>query len=88
MKVMLMVQNEGGAVISVGGTRAMCNMMNGFHHCFGGRFINIQQYKKAVAADRWWLVEAESAEAGRRKIVFGDHTDGGTARILASGGKP
>ena len=41
----------------------------------------------AELADRWWLVECKDADDGRRKIMFGDHTDGGTGRILASGGK-
>jgi len=49
------------------------------------------------AADRWWLVECENAEAGRRVIDGEPHNyvmDNGVyatepwGRILASGGKP
>lgn len=55
-------------------------------------------YVDAMAAARWWLVKAESADAGRMAIAHSVepcrihpsecwHCSGNT-RILASGGKP
>ena len=59
-------------------------------------FVTLRARRMKDAADRWWLVECENAEAGRAIIANAAKFDSdptlknlrGLGRILASGGKP
>ena len=95
MRVMLMVQNDGGNVRCEGEfalqPSTYANVRTGAPR--GTR----RQRKVQSKADRWWLVEAESANEARVAIeyarlipgsaVFESMKDGHKARILASGGR-
>ena len=43
--------------------------------------------RAVAAADRWWLIECENAEAGRKAIKQSGFMDYSHGRVLASGGK-
>lgn len=75
MKVLLFVQN--------GDARPKC-VLHDVVERHGAWCLSWRARDRQAAADRWWLVECENAEAGR-DVIAGAPVFGG--RIIASGGR-
>lgn len=88
MKVLLMVERDGRVVCAWTGASAeraaKCYTRDDVRNYMSGLSGGPSDF-----VPRWWLVEAESADAARAAIArFNDgHRDGTHGHILASGGK-
>ena len=104
MKMLLMVE-RGGRVVCAGRawTAGFSPSGRERHNLGGTKMYGTARMTSSMSANRWWLVEAESADAARELIEVaklglgesvmhlsarpGDTELEVTGRILASGGK-